>query len=93
MSIETDHHSSHSLTLAPSLVHHNPAFTVCHRALLLTWLDDLRNQCGYQGDALYLDLNNYADAGKMLTDQTLWAADALGSLTCPAHGKYVDGRE
>jgi hypothetical protein len=74
-------------------VHHNPAFLVCHRALILNWLDELRNKCGYKGDSLYLDLNSYADAGKLFTDQDLWGSDALGSLTCPAKGKYVDDCE
>jgi hypothetical protein len=82
---------AHSPSNVP--VHHNPAFTVCHRALVLTWLDELRNTCGYKGDSLYLDLNTYADDGRMLTDLDLWGSQQLGSLTCPAKGKYVNGCE
>lgn len=70
-------------------LHGNSAFLPCHRALLLTWLDKLRNACGYTGDSLYLDLNTYADKKEMLQTRELWDEEMLGTLDCPVKGTYV----
>lgn len=71
-------------------LHGGSAFLPCHRALVLTWLDKLRNECGYTGDSLYLDLNTYADKGQMFQTKELWDLELLGSLDCPVKGTYVE---
>lgn len=83
ISFATDHSRLSTFT-----VHNDPSFFPCHRHFTLNWLKRLRQECHYEGDSLYLDVNTYADDLTFFKNQDLWGYDNLGSLTVPVVGNW-----